>query len=76
MGFPGGVTGEKPACQYRLDVTDAGSIPGMGGSPGGRHGNPLQCSCLESPHEERSLVGYSPWGPKELDTPEQLSAST
>ena len=48
MGFPGGVTGEKPACQYRLDVTDTGSIPGMGGSPGGRHGNPLQCSCLET----------------------------
>ena len=24
-------------------------IPGSGGSAGGGHGNPLQCSCLESP---------------------------
>ena len=28
---------------------DAGSIPGSGRSPGGGHGNPLQCSCLENP---------------------------
>ena len=26
---------------------DVGSIPGSGRSPGGGHGNPLQCSCLE-----------------------------
>ena len=31
------------------DVRDAGLIPGSGISPGGRHGNPLQCSCLENP---------------------------
>ena len=31
---------------------DAESIPGLGGSPGGGHGNPLQCSCLESPMTE------------------------
>ena len=31
------------------DVIDASSIPGSGGSPGGGHGNPLQCSCLENP---------------------------
>ena len=31
------------------DVTEAGSIPGLGRSPGGRHGNPLQYSCLENP---------------------------
>ena len=29
---------------------------------GGGHGNPLQYSCLENPHGERSLAGYSPWG--------------
>ena len=28
---------------------DLGSIPGWGRSPGGGHGNPLQCSCLENP---------------------------
>ena len=31
------------------DERDLGSIPGWGTSPGGRHGNPLQCSCLENP---------------------------
>ena len=30
------------------DVGDMGLIPGLGISPGGGHGNPLQCSCLES----------------------------
>ena len=31
------------------DTRDMGSIPGLGRSPGGGHGNPLQCSCLENP---------------------------
>ena len=31
------------------DVRDAGSISGLGRSPGGAHGNPLQDSCLENP---------------------------
>ena len=31
------------------DVRDKGSIPGLGRSPGGGHGNPLQHSCLENP---------------------------
>ena len=30
------------------DVTDLSSVPGSGRSPGGRHGNPLWCSCLEN----------------------------
>ena len=33
------------------DVTDAGSIPGWGRSPGEGNGNPLQYSCLENPME-------------------------
>ena len=53
---------------------DLGSIPRLGRSPGGGHGNPLQCSCLENPHGQRSLEGYSPWGCKQLDTTERLSA--
>ena len=37
------------------------------------NGNPRQYSCLEnSMDRERSLVGYSPWGHKELDTTEWL----
>ena len=30
------------------DIRDAGSIPGLGRSPGGRHGNLLQYSCLDN----------------------------
>ena len=57
------------------DTRDVGSIPGLGISPGGGHGNPLQYSCLENPHGQKSLVGYSPWGHKELDTTEQISTT-
>ena len=35
--------------------------------------NTLQYSCLENPHGQRSLAGYSPWGRKESDTAERLS---
>ena len=31
------------------DAPDVGLIPGSGRSPGGKHGNPLQYSCLENP---------------------------
>ena len=69
MGFPGGSDGKESSC----NAGDLGSIPGLGRSPGGGHGNLLQYSCLEKPHGQRSLVGYSPWDPKELDTTEQLN---
>ena len=36
------------------DLRDAGFIPGSGRSPGGRHGNPLQYSCLENPMDRGS----------------------
>ena len=52
-----------------------GLITGLGRSPGGGHGNPLQYSCLENLHGQRSLVGYSPWGRKELDMTEPTSTA-
>ena len=52
---------------------DLVSIPGLGRSPGGGHGNPLQSSCLENLHGHRSPEGYHPWGLKESDTAERLS---
>ena len=55
------------------NVGDLDSIPGLGRSPRGGHGNPLQYSCLENHCEQRSLVCYSPWGGKESDTTEGLS---
>ena len=66
LGFPHGSDGKESACY----VGDLGSIPGLGRSPGEGHGNPLQDSCLESPHGQRSLAGYSPWGRAESDTTE------
>ena len=30
------------------DIRDMGSVPGLGKSPGGGYGNPLQYSCLEN----------------------------
>jgi len=36
-------------CMICIHTGDAGLIPGSGRSPGGRHGNPLQYSCLENP---------------------------
>ena len=47
--------------------------PGLGRFPGVGHGNPLQYSCLENPHGQRSLADYSPWVHKELYTTKRLS---
>ena len=49
------------------------SIPGSGRSQGEGNGNPLQYSCLEKSHGQRSLEGYSPWDGKESDTIYRLS---
>ena len=68
-GFPGGLNGKESA----FSVGDLGLITGLGRSPGGRHGNPLQYSCLENPHGQRILAGCSPWGGKELDTTEWIN---
>ena len=68
-GFPGGSDDKEAAC----DAEDLGLIPGLGRFPGGGHGHSLQYSCLDNPHGQRSLAGYSPWGCKELDTAQQLS---
>ena len=48
------------------DIRDMGSISGLGRSPGGGHGNPVQYSCVENPMD-KGLVVYSPWGYKESD---------
>ena len=69
MGFPGGLDGKESAC----NMGDLGLTPGLGRSPGGGHGNPVQYYCLEKPHGQRGLESYSPWGCKESDMTEQLS---
>ena len=66
MGFPGGSVVKNPPA----NAGDTGSIPGWGRFPGGRNGNPLQYSCLENLHGQKSLAGYSPGGLKESDMTE------
>ena len=61
-GFPSSSAGKESAC----NVGDLGSISGVGRSSGGGHGNPLQYSCLENPHGQRSMEGYSLWDGKEV----------
>ena len=46
--FPGGAVVKNPPAGAR-DAGDRGSIPGLGGSPGGENGYPLQYSCQENP---------------------------
>ena len=65
-GLPWWLSGKESSCS----AGDMGFIPGLGRSPGGGQDNPLQYSCLENPHRQRSLAGYSIWGHKELDTTE------
>ena len=55
-GFPDGSAGKEFACS----TGDTNSIPGLGRSPGGRDGNPLQYSCLKNPMErgtQQATVG-------------------
>ena len=65
-GFPGGSVVKNPPA----NAGDAGSVPGLGRSPGEGNGNPLQYYCLENPMDGGNLVDYSPWGRDELDTTE------
>ena len=47
-GFPGGSVVKNPLANAG-NTRDVDLIPGLGRSPGGGHGNPLQYSCLENP---------------------------
>ena len=62
-GLPRWCCDKESACQ----AGDTCLIPGWRISPGEGNGNPFLYSCLEKSHGQRSLVGYSLWGCKELD---------
>ena len=72
LDFPSG-TMVKNLPANTGDAGNSGSVPGLGRSPGGRHGNPLQYSCLENPMdrgawqatvfgEPKSQTQFSNWG--------------
>ena len=52
QGCPGSSDGKESTFNAG-DPGDMGSIPGLGRSPGGGNGNPLQYSCLENLHGQR-----------------------
>ena len=72
MGFSCSSTGKESTC----NVGDLDLIPRLERFSGGGHGNPLQYSCLENPHGQRTLAGYRPWGHKESDMTDHLRHST
>ena len=49
--LPGGSVVKNPSASAG-DIGDAGSIPGLGRSPGGEHGNPLHCFFWRIPWTE------------------------
>ena len=53
LGIPDGSSGKEPTASAG-DIKDRGSISGSGGSPGGKHDNPFQYSCLENPMDREA----------------------
>ena len=70
MGFPGESDGKESAC----NAGDPGSVPELGRSPG-EEWLPTPVYLPGEFHGQRSLVGYSSWGHKDLDMTEQLTLS-
>ena len=56
------------------DIREAGSVPGLGRSPGEGHSNPLQYFLPGESHGQRSQVGYGPRSCKALDMTKKLSS--
>ena len=65
MGFLSGARGIKNLPPNAGVVREGGLIPGLGRSPRGDHGNPLQYSYLENPMDRGAWWANSPWGHKE-----------
>ena len=70
--FPGGASGQESPANAG-DIRDSCLVSGWRRSPGKGNGDPLQYSCLKNSMTKRILVGYSPWGLKELHTTERLT---
>ena len=71
FGLPGGSDGKESAC----NAGDLGLIPGLGRSPGGGHGNPLQYSCLKNPMGRGAWWAIVHGGHKQSDMTESLSTA-
>ena len=69
LGLPSGTSGKEPACQCRRHKR-CGFNPWVRKMPWNRKGEPTPEFIPGKFHGQRSLVGYSPWGCKELDMTE------
>ena len=69
LGFPGDSAGKGSA----FNVGGLGSIPGLGRSPGGGYGNPLQYSCLGNLTDRGDSKATVPGVTKESDVTKQLN---
>ena len=54
------------------NVRDAGSVPGLGRSPGGQHGSPLQYICLQNPMNREAWKAIVHRVRKQSDTTEAI----
>ena len=62
IGYPPQYSWASAVAQLKLpQCRRPGFNPWVGRSPGGGDGNPLQYSCPENLHGQRSLAGHSPW---------------
>ena len=69
---PGGAVGKESACQCRRHWFN----PWVGKIPLGRKWQPIPVLLPRKFHEQRNLVGYSPWDCKELDITEHTHTQT
>ena len=69
LDFPGGSDGKESAC----NAGDLGLISGLEDPL--EEGKETHCSCLENPHGQRSLEGFSPWSHNELDMTERVGTA-
>ena len=74
-GFPGGTSGKEPGYQCRRTKTHWFD-PWVGKIPWRRKWLPTAVFLPGKPHGQRSLISYSPWVHKELDTTKVTQHST
>ena len=58
IGLPWWLSGKE----YDSNAGDVSLVPGLERALGEENGNPLQCSCLENPSGQRSLIGAAVYG--------------